>query len=181
MVALNASCLLNLCATGIFGELAAGLPIRFVVSDYVLKNEALCLQVRNQSGSMIRRRLCDSGLFLAEEVESLKLVGSAEQNTYAVLASKIDDGEAVTGSLAFHRGFSLATDDRKARRVLSEQTPSVPLLYTLEILKKWVDDQTPSVATLRSAVEGMRDQANYVPGSNNPLYEWWCSAVAADI
>lgn len=44
---------------------------------------------------------------------------SEEEETYVNLALQLDDGEAATGALAIHRGAVVATDDRKAIRILT--------------------------------------------------------------
>ena len=93
--------------------------------------------------------------------------------TFVDLAASIDDGEAVTGALAFHRGCSLATDDRKARRVLGERFPTVPLLSTLELLELWAQDGPVSDVEMQAAMTSIRTGASYVPGPRDPLYAWW--------
>ena len=103
-----------------------------------------------------------------------------EEATFVELAAVVDDGEAMTGALAAHRQCSLATDDRKARRVLGEQIPTVPLLSTLELLKLWVDGAAVPDTELRAAVEGIRVGASYVPGPRAPLYSWWQSILEGD-
>ena len=40
------------------------------------------------------------------------------------LSAVIDDGEAITGAIALHRGYAVAIDDRKARRVLGKRVPA---------------------------------------------------------
>lgn len=50
------------------------------------------------------------------------LSGNEEQSLYIDYAADLDDGEAMTLALAFSRGFTVATDDRKARRIFLEDT-----------------------------------------------------------
>ena len=103
----------------------------------------------------------------------MALEGVGEQLTFIDLAAQIDDGEAVTGALAFHRGCSVATDDRKARRVLQELVPGVPLVSTLELLKLWAEEGSVLGDELRSSMLAMQTGASYIPGYRDPLHSWW--------
>ena len=70
-------------------------------------------------------------------IQLMRLEHPAEEISFIDLVANLDDGEAVTGALAFRRGWSVATDDRKARRVLGQLNPPVELVSTLELLKLW--------------------------------------------
>ena len=52
-------------------------------------------------------------------IQVITLDNEAEAITFIDLASEMDDGEAMTCALAMHRECDVATDNRKARRVLS--------------------------------------------------------------
>ena len=101
----------------------------------------------------------------------------AEEISFIDLAANLDDGEAVTVALAFRRGWSVSTDDRKARRVLGQLSPPVELVSTLGLLKLWAEEvQVPS-DELGAAMAEMQSTASYRPGARDPLYEWWRSIV----
>ncbi len=177
---LDASCLLNLYATGRFSDIATALPYQVAVADYVLEVEALYVWrpdptgTREESESVDVSTLIDGGL-----VQVVGLEGPEEEATFVDLAALVDDGEAITGAIAVHRQCALATDDRKARRVLGERTPTVPLLSTLELLKLWADGTAVPDTHLRAAAEGMRLGASYVPGPRDSLYSWWHGVMEA--
>src|SRR6266540_3934446 len=59
----------------------------------------------------------------------------AETALFVELAVALDDGEAMCLAIAQSRGWTLATDDRKARRIAAER--GVPLISTPELLKQW--------------------------------------------
>ena len=110
-------------------------------------------------------------------IQLMSLGDPAEEATFVELAADLDDGEAITGALAFRRGCSVATDDRKARRVLGQLNPPVELVSTLELLKLWAEEvQVPS-DELGAAMAEMQSSASYRPGARDPLYEWWRSIV----
>ena len=175
---LDASCLLNLYATGSLREIAATLPCRFAVADYVTEQEALYIWLPGPVETREERVPVDLAPLVSEDlVHVMRLEHLEEEVTFVDLAVSVDDGEAVTGALAFHRGCSVATDDRKARRVLGERFPAVPIVSTLELLNLWAEDESVSNVELQVAMTRMRTGANYVPGHRDPLYEWWQEVI----
>ena len=110
-------------------------------------------------------------------IHLMRLEHLEEKLTFVDLAVSIDDGEATTGALAFHRGCTVATDDRKARRVFGEWFPTVPLGSTLELLNQWAQDESVPNVELQSAMTRMRTGASYVPGYRDTLYAWWREVI----
>ena len=168
---LDASCLLNLYATERFGEIAASLREQVAVADYVLEEEALFIRREASADGEDDQVLVDLSPFVSEgSVEVIRLASRDEETTFVTLAALIDDGEAATAALAVHRGCSVATDDRKARRVLSERAPTVPLVSTLDLVAQWAETMSVPLVELRTALERMRSGASYVPGRRDPRY-----------
>ena len=175
---LDASCLLNLYATGFLREIADTLPYQFAVADYVLEQEALHTWVPEPDETREERVPVDLSPLVREgQIHVMRLEHSEEELTFVDLAASIDDGEAMTGALAFHRGCSVATDDRKARRVIREWFPTVPLVSTLELLKLWAQAGSVSEVELQTAMKSMRAGASYVPGHRDSLYAWWREVI----
>ena len=175
---LDASCLLNLYATGFLREIAASPPYQFAVADYVLEQEALYIWLPEPDGTREERVSVDLSQLVCEGiVQVMRLEHLEEELTFVDLAVSIDDGEATTGALAFHRGCSVATDDRKARRVLRERFPAVPLVSTLELLNLWAQEESVSDVEIQAAMTRMRTGASYVPGDRDPLYWWWQEVI----
>ena len=173
---MDASCLLNLYATRCLREIAAAIDIRFQVAQYVLEHEAIYTWVPNTESGRDEPVPVDVSPLIAEGlIHVIGFEDIAEQATFVELATLVDDGEAVTGALAFHRGCSVATDDRKARRVFGERIPSVPLVSTLELLKLWADIGRIAASDLRAAMIAMRSGASYIPSIRDPLFEWWAA------
>ena len=171
---LDASCLLNLYATGRLREIASALPYQLGVADYVLEREALYTWAPDPAGTGERKEPVDVSSLVHEGlIHVLRLEHSEEEVTFVDLAALIDDGEAVTGALAFHRGCSVATDDRKARRLLEEHVPTVPLVSTLELLKLWAEEASIPDTELQAAMMSMKSWASYIPGARDPLHAWW--------
>ena len=175
---LDASCLLNLYATERFGEIAASLREQVAVADYVLEEEALFIRREASADGEDDQILVDLSPFVSEGlVEVMRLASRDEETTFVTLAALIDDGEAATAALAVHRGCSVATDDRKARRVLSERAPTVPLVSTLDLVGQWAETMSVPLVELRTTLERMRSGASYVPGRRDPRYMWWIEVM----
>ena len=66
-----------------------------------------------------------------------RLETASEEAHFVELAANLDDGEAMTGAIGRNRGYAVAIDDRKARRVLGEWAHELRLISTLEIVRRW--------------------------------------------
>lgn len=112
-------------------------------------------------GGVLQRCDCDS----AQEVE-----------LYVELATRIgDDGESMGLAIAKCRGWSVLTDDKKARRIAKEL--GVPVLATPEIMKQWALATSPSANELSGVLEAIERFANYRPGRDAVDYDWWVAAL----
>ena len=175
---IDANCLLNLYATGRLREIIIAVPYQFWVADFVVKHEALFVWRPDQTNDRDVQEPVDSDSLLREGlIQLMRLEHPAEEATFVDLAAILDDGEAITGALAVHRGCSFATDDRKARRELGQLSPPVKLVSTLELLKRWGKEAQVPMDELGAALAKMRLSASYIPGRRDPLYQWWCSTI----
>ena len=176
-IVLDASCLLNLYATWRLRDIASVLPCRLAIADYVATEEALFVwQMVDETEERVRvdlNPLINEGL-----IEVMDLENSRETATFVDFAAQIDDGEAYTCALALHRGWAVATDDRKARRVFTEATEDIVLFSTSELLKTWADDTSIPTEELRDALRSIQAGASYIPSRRDPLYEWWHSIIS---
>ena len=166
---LDASCLLNLCATDRLLEIAAALPWQLAVVDYVMEQEVLYVRIIGAQEGTVPvdlSPLIDEGLLLVMRLET-----PSEEASFVELAAVLDDGEAVTGAIALNRGHLVAIDDRKARRVLGEKAPGMRLVSTLELMRQWC--ASVPVQEVSHALRAMQHRASYVPGHWDPLYAWW--------
>ncbi|MBI4321879.1 MAG: hypothetical protein HY675_25575 [Chloroflexi bacterium] len=171
---LDASTLLNLCGTGRLVSIARVLPCRLVVVDYVLKHEVLYIRRRNAEEGEQERELVDLGPLIEQGlIEVVHLQGEEEEATFVDLAAVVDDGEAMSFAVAYHRGWAVATDDRKARRVFAQRAAAVPLITTLQLLRYWADWAGVQQAEVRNALLEMQFAASYLPSEQDPLYPWW--------
>ena len=177
---LDASCLLNLYATGRMRDIAASTGYQFEVADYVLRYEAFYVLQTNLEGAAEERVPVDLDSLIGDGLlHVVELEGEDVLSSFVQLASLVDDGEAATGALALHRDCSVAIDDRKARRVMGEVMPGVALVSTLELMQLWAEEASTSASELQEALRAMQIRASYVPGRRDPLYGWWLSEMSA--
>ena len=176
---LDASCLLNLYATGRMREIALAVPMQLEVAEYVLESEVVYTWQTDSSGTREEAVPVDLTPVVSEGlIHVVKLEHPDDQETFLALAALVDDGEATTAALALGRGCSVATDDRKARRVFGDLMPEVRLVSTLELLKLWADESQVPRAALRGAMSSMTRSASYAPSSRESLFEWWNSIMS---
>ena len=78
-------------------------------------------------------------------------------------------------AIAKCRGWSVLTDDKKARRIAKEL--GVPVLATTEVMKQWAVATRPSANELSQVLEAIERFANYRPGRGAVDYEWWVASL----
>jgi hypothetical protein len=173
---LDACVLINLLATGRAREIMSESEHQF----------GICSVVRNES---IYLRAADSGAPPEEVkfdpyVESghltvYELSGDAEKELYVDYAAELDDGEAMSLALVHSRGFSMASDDRKARRLFTEEIADLKrLLSTSQILKDWSERAALNPAELKQVLTEVSRRGRFVPNSGDAHFVWWSKAMA---
>lgn len=102
--------------------------------------------------------------------------GDEEAALYIQLAARIgDDGESMGLAIAKCRGWSVLTDDKKARRIAGEL--GVPVLATPEVMKRWAAAVSPGAEELIRVLEAIERFGNYRPGRGTVDYEWWIASI----
>lgn len=176
LLLLDACCLINLFATGRMEEILQRLPHRFATSRLVLEREVLCIAKPGERQSpMEREAIPRSQLEASEHLAILDLATDEEIDRFVRFAVDLDEGEASVCALAVVRGGGVATDDRKALRLLGQTMPPVATVQTPQILWEWAmlsripDDE---VCQLLQAVE---QRAQFSPRKTAPKADWWNS------
>lgn len=164
---LDACVVINLLASGIaLPEFAAALKTRFVVAEPASR-EALYLP---SDGGQERERVDIPALAAAGAIEIVEL-DVPKLDHYVTFAAQVDDGEASTLAVAVHRGLGIATDDRKARRLASEQAPPVGVTSTAEILRRC--EHAELADRLPEAIHRIERRATFRPRRDDPDFDWW--------
>ncbi len=181
-VLLDACCVLNLYAGRCLRDLLrAGLRRHAVVERVVSKS----LYVRSpptgateaQAGEEEREAVDLLPFFTEGLLSVLTIETEQEAAAFVGFATQLDDGEAMTCALARERGMAVATDDRKAQRVLQALAPPIPVLSTAALIKEWADSTGVEPDRLREILTAIRERAQFVPGRHDPLQTWWETAA----
>jgi len=160
---LDACCAINLHASGHMEDILKAIPGTVALATFVLDEEIL----RSNLQSFVERGL----------IHTVSPDSEAEEISFVNFAVELDDGEAVTGAIAMHRHWGVATDDRKAQRVFARTNPGVQLLSTPELLKYWADTHNPPLEVVREALQNIQTHASYKPSATHSLHAWWRSIV----
>jgi hypothetical protein len=86
------------------------------------------------------------------------------------------DGEAMCVALAESRGWTIATDDRKAIRVAGQA--GLTVLSCPQMMRHWADVAKPDQTVLAKALRNIEVFAQFRPNPSLPDYQWWLDNVA---
>jgi predicted nucleic acid-binding protein len=169
-VAIDASTLLNLLATGEIESILRSMPVQKYVCSAAAR-EVLYLRhaEADHAPELVSiDPLVEQGLLTLARPESPN-----EEALFVQFAAKIDDGEAMTLALCVSRGYALATDDRKARRIAASVAEPIPLLATSELLFHWFQSNTIDPGRIRDVLGAIELRARFRPWPEYPLRDWW--------
>ena len=176
-IILDACCVMNLYASRKMREILRTIPKSVAVAAYINDEEALWVyggpddNVTQEKERIDLQPLIESGLLAVVSPDS-----KIEQSTFVAFATILgDDGESVTGAIALHRNWAIATDDKKASRFFNHEAPQLQIISTLELLKHWADTMQPASEIVSATLRAIQQRANYKPSEKHPLYEWWKS------
>lgn len=166
--------MINLFATERIEEILRGLPYRFAVSRLVADEEVLSIRVGTGSADHPEREAVSPMELESSGCLTIMDVATQQEKTeYACFAVDLDDGEASACALAVVHGGGVATDDRKAIRVLERAAPEVQVLQTPELLYEWVRRSRTPAQEVRQALLAIRDRARFYPRGAAPHCSWW--------
>jgi predicted nucleic acid-binding protein len=167
---------LNFCASGHLIEIVKSIPAQVVVTEVVRERELLTLQrlTDENSEDVIQfETAITKGLLSVVDFNS-----ESEEETFVNYVFELgDDGESATCAIAVHRGWAIATDDKKAISFFQREASHLQILSTLAIVKHWSETRKIPSATLRSALAAIRTRGRYGPHRNHPLLPWWESMM----
>jgi hypothetical protein len=173
---LDACVLINLLASGRGQEILTGSEYRFAVCT-VVSCESIYLRAADANAPPEEVKL--DPFVKSKSLTVYSLSGNAEQSLYIDYAADLDDGEAMTLALAFSRGFSMATDDRKARRIFLEEIgDATRLLSTAQILRTWSQRAALTAGELKKLLLEVSRRGRFSPPSGDPDFAWWSKGVS---
>jgi hypothetical protein len=172
---LDACVLINILASGRAQEILTGSEYKFGICTVVSK-ESIYLRAADPNAPPDTVEL--EPFVNSKCLTVYGLSGDKEQTLYIDYAADLDDGEAMTLALAFSRGFTVATDDRKARRIFLEDTGDVTrLLSTPQILRKWFREADLTAGELKKMLLEVSRRGRFSSHSGDPEFTWWSKAV----
>jgi predicted nucleic acid-binding protein len=95
---------------------------------------------------------------------------------YVDLATELDDGEAASIAVALSRNMSIATDDRKARRVCTDRGLPEPV-RTMDLIREYCEQESLPPERIRNILRQIRDQASFIPARSDPNGKWWTANI----
>lgn len=170
-VILDACCMINLYAAGDLQSLLPPLGFDFHIPETVLRETLFVRKLDEEEGKLVEDPIdltpaIDDGL-----LRECKLQEGAETGLFVQLATVVDDGEAMCLAIAKTRGWTLATDDRKATRLANEL--GVKTISTPELVKRWADASKAKSRAVAQALDRIQTFARFVPRKASPLFAWW--------
>lgn len=175
----DACCLINVYASGRPEPILRSLGGNLFLND-VVRREALYIRCRDDegAGSLVPEAIDLSAAFQAGLIQECQVEGESETEWFVDFAMELDDGEAASLAIAKCRGWTVATDDRKAMRVA--QSHGIPTLTTPEIIKIWAEDARAKDEDIAEVLRNIQLFARFVPHRISPLRRWWIAMVESD-
>jgi predicted nucleic acid-binding protein len=158
--------LINLEASGESELLLAALSPSCLLCDAVSRES---LFLRADQRDQPPQRIDLTSLFQRGLLNPCQAQNQEEEALYVALAAELDDGEALSLAISSVRGYGLATDDRKGRRIAAE-IGSVPLFSTAEILHAVASLGDVKISEMIRLIEF---RGRFTPHPSMPLSDWW--------
>ena len=175
---LDSCCIINLYAAGEIVSFLTVLKSSFYVPRIVVEESLYVITPdENDPQKTVSEKVDLTSTFEAGVLQRCDPEGDQENELLVRFASEVDDGEAVCLAIAKSRGWSVATDDRKAQRLARECGISV--VTTPELIKRWADASEASHKEVSAVVRRVRDRARFVPRRGAVLYDWWMARLEA--
>jgi hypothetical protein len=191
-VALDACCLINLCAAGKIlclpspsiaksrntqsARHSLGFGLRLHAPAKVTSEALYILKCDEENETALVRCPIDlqpyvmAGLLAPCDCETPE-----EIELFVQMAAQLGDGEAACFALAAKRGWAMATDDRRACRLATEANLTV--ITTPELVKCWAKKTHASGKDTATVLQNIQRFAYFTPRLNAPEYAWWMSSL----
>jgi predicted nucleic acid-binding protein len=175
---IDACVLINLIATGLLKEILRLIAQNSVICVLV-KGESLYL--RNEDDINELESIDIDNLVNQEIIQISDCETDDEQLLFVNLAANLDDGEAMSVAIALSRNWHLATDDKKARRIFTENSQDKQLLVsTTDLIKEWVENEDIDDLTLKSILLKVERKASFRPSKSDINLQWWNDILSAE-
>lgn len=163
---------INICSTDELPQIASRLSITFLMVDQAAGEVR---ELRELIDNEVVVKAIDLQSYGQGNLQLTSLLES-EYPAFVELAKQIDDGEAATIVVARARNMSLATDDRKARRI-SKELGLPEAVHTLSLLHQYSQAAELDRVRIREMLVKVHRRASYQPRQSDPHFEWWHSYI----
>ena len=165
---------INLYATGDLRGFLTASPWSWHIPTAALA-ESLFIRVASDEDDDKRGPIEPQPLIDERLITPVDVGGEDEAELYVRLAGDLDDGEAMALAIAKVRGWTLATDDRKAGRFAGDL--GVPVVTTPELMQRWAKASRMRPAKLRTLLTNIQSGARFAPAEDAPGYNWWTAQL----
>ncbi|MCT7952894.1 hypothetical protein NG798_24140 [Ancylothrix sp. C2] len=163
---IDSCCMLNLCSSGQLLNILQVIPAQVAIVQEVKQ------ELQKIENAIDFETAITEGLLLTVDFES-----EAEEEAFVNYAAYLDDGEAATGAIAINRGWAMATDEKKATKFFTQESSSLKIISTLDIIKYWSEVANIEQLTLNYVLNQIRVKGHYIPHRNHPLRSWWETVI----
>lgn len=168
-IVLDACIIINLATTGELENILTALPVQCIVSETVIRHEALsCIDPDGQEVPINLTDLIARKLLLLTAIDT---TSDAEAGLFVTLAAQnLGAGETESAAIAISRQYALAIDDRRAINVITALSPTTQIVTTPELIKAWADGVGAAPAQITQVIKSIR---KYQPPKTHSLLAWW--------
>jgi len=172
-ILIDACSLLNLYASRNFEGMLRSLPVQAGIVDYVA-HEALYVYRGGAGDDRKVREQVDLQPFISGGLlRVFQIETEAEAASLIQFAAQMDDGEAATCAVAYHRGFAVVTDDRKAVRLFTSPSVGGSVVRTSHIVRHWAELASVDRLEVQRVLLDIQMRGNFHLPNNDPLRSWW--------
>ena len=152
-IVLDTSVALNLLATGVGLAVLDILEVDCFVCSAVVDET---IYIRSDDPRQPREVVSIDAWLPLGAVKIVSLDSPVEEELYVQLAADLDDGEAMSLAICRSRGYALATDDRKARRIAGQLAlPKVEIITTSQVMHRWAIGTAASPREVKRALSAI--------------------------
>lgn len=176
---IDASCLLNLLASGKAEEILEVLELELIATPHLDQEVLYQVTGRDEAGAVTREPVDLEPLEKAGLLTIRPLDPSALDHLVEC-AEHLTDADAAAVAVAAARELPLATDDARQAKVARKLFPAMEVVSTLEILRQAIPKLALDDASLRQLARRIRTRASFLPPRSDPHRRWFLDLLAGD-
>jgi len=142
-----------------------------------VRRESLGIRTNDPDNpQQMRHEAIDLEQAIKRKLLSVCEISNSEFESMVRYARELDDGEASSLAVAQSRGWRLATDDKKARRIAAAN--GVQVLSTSELIQQWAIKTKASDNDIAIVLSAIQRHARFLPSAKDPLVKWWRDLIS---